>query len=499
MTNLLAGRSRKNLKVGLTLALITLLGAGLRFYGLGLQDFWHDEAATATHVSSGRLDETLASVHADNQSPLGFIISLAARNLLGEAEWALRLPSAIAGSLSIPAMYLVGRRWFGAGEALLGAALLAVLRFPLYYSQEARPYAWLFLFSLLALYYWLDLHAALQRADRLPRRSVGLYLLFGLLACYTHYFGFLSLLWQGLLLLAAAPRRAPATLGLMLAFIPGYLLWLPQMVAQFFGGRAHTHIPPPDTGTLKFHYRMLFNDAWYRTSDWLPQSVAGLFILLALVWAARRARPLLRRGDWMAVFWLPEVTLLIAWGLPVAFTYFFSLMVKPLYVPRYLIAVLIPATLLVTRGITQFRWRKAALPLALALVAFFAYDLLVRLDFYGRPNRAQADHVMRDLLAAWQAEPETLRLACASDRSVGYYGRKYGEPELVQTHACFMTELPEIDALLGVRPYRRLALAVTVSTVEPALLAEFSARYCLLEHNAYYWSDFYLYDTQPCP
>lgn len=491
--------SRAQQQIGLLLLLITLAGAALRFYKLDYQDFWHDEASTADHILSGRLDVMLAKVFADGQPPLAFFFNLAAGNLLGESEWALRLPSAIAGTLCIPAMYLVARRWFGYREALLGAALLAVLRFPIHYSQEARPYAWLLLFSLLAVYYWLELLAALRAGTPMPRRAAALYFLFGLLAAYTHYFGFLSLLWQGALLLAAAPRRASATIGLMLAFIPGYFLWLSQLVRQFTGGRAHIHIPPPNTGTLKFQYRILFNDAWYRTSDWLPQSVAGVCILLALLWCMRRAIPLLRKRDFAAIFWLPEVTLLIAWGFPIAFTYFFSLTIKPLYVARYMMAVLIPAVLLVTRGVTQSPWRKALPALAIALLAFFTYDLLARVDYYNQPSKAEAEHVMRAVLAAWQAEPETLRLACTSDHIAAYYSRKFAEPQLVQAHACSMTELSGIDSLLGVRPYRQIALAVSVSTVEPALLAEFLERYCLLEHNIYYWSDFYLYETQPCP
>src|SRR5690606_31293576 len=69
--------------------------------------------------------------------------------LFGISEAAVRLPFVIAGILSVLLVYLIAKRWFNETVALLSAAAIAFLEFPITYSQLARPYASGLLFSLL--------------------------------------------------------------------------------------------------------------------------------------------------------------------------------------------------------------------------------------------------------------------------------------------------------------------------------------------------------------
>ena len=66
------------------------------------------------------------------------------------SERAIRLPSALLGAATIPALFLLGRRWMGFGAGLTAALLLGVSEWHLVFSRQARMYVPLLLFVVLA-------------------------------------------------------------------------------------------------------------------------------------------------------------------------------------------------------------------------------------------------------------------------------------------------------------------------------------------------------------
>ncbi len=93
----------------LVLLAIMLLGAVLRFNGLGFQSLWSDELAS-WDFSNKTISQVIGGVRSDDNAPLYFLILRFAQWIIGDSEWALRFPSAFAGWLCIPAIYLFGRR-----------------------------------------------------------------------------------------------------------------------------------------------------------------------------------------------------------------------------------------------------------------------------------------------------------------------------------------------------------------------------------------------------
>ena len=75
----------------------------------------------------------------------------------------MRFPSAVAGVLSLPAIYLLGRRLAGRQVGLIAAGLLAVNPYHIWYSQEAKMYA---IVTLLAIVSALLLVEALDSNNR---------------------------------------------------------------------------------------------------------------------------------------------------------------------------------------------------------------------------------------------------------------------------------------------------------------------------------------------
>jgi uncharacterized membrane protein len=72
-------------------------------------------------------------------------------SILGTSEWSARLVPAIIGIVSIPILYFPIRMLFGSNPALLASGLMAVSPWHIYWSQNARFYILLVLFSTLSL------------------------------------------------------------------------------------------------------------------------------------------------------------------------------------------------------------------------------------------------------------------------------------------------------------------------------------------------------------
>jgi len=202
----------------LVAAAITLLAAALRFLNLGHDSLWFDEELTRQTAATG----FAAALAVRDHVPLLYWLTTAALRLLPEHEVTLRLVSALAGVVAVPLLVAFGRAVRLPRAGLWAALLLAVSPSAIRYSQEARHYSLLLLFSLLALY-WLyramsspDLsgeRTPVRRPDRstrvmdapdlsgLPRpdRSTRYWLFSGLsaaLALMTHYSAWLLLAAQ---------------------------------------------------------------------------------------------------------------------------------------------------------------------------------------------------------------------------------------------------------------------------------------------------------------
>jgi 4-amino-4-deoxy-L-arabinose transferase-like glycosyltransferase len=184
------------------LAALTLLAAALRLSTLDLQSFWYDEAFTPVHVLHASLSATLRGVvHTENSPPLWYLIEWADSRVLGDGEVALRLPSALAGTATVPVAWMIGRELAGRRAAILAAALVACNPLFVWYSQEARVYALFVLMAALAMMFF-------ARAERDPTRAnLAAFSLSASLALLTHYFAVFLLIPMALWLLLAPHRR----------------------------------------------------------------------------------------------------------------------------------------------------------------------------------------------------------------------------------------------------------------------------------------------------
>jgi mannosyltransferase len=209
------------------LGAIVLLAALLRLATLRTQSVWFDEAATWDLVRRPFGEMLRRIPDGESNPPLFYVLEWGWTRVFGDGEAGLRSLSALAGVLTVPVAYGIGRRaGFGAARVgLAAAALVAVNPLLVWFSQEARSYALATLLSAVAL---LLFQRALE--DRRGRFLAG-WAVVCALALATHYFTAFVLAPQALWLLWRHPYRRGALAAVVAVAAAGVAL-LPLLLAQ---------------------------------------------------------------------------------------------------------------------------------------------------------------------------------------------------------------------------------------------------------------------------
>jgi hypothetical protein len=160
---------------------LTVLAAALRFGTLDVQSIWLDESATMilVHRGFGGMLSHLSS--SESAPPLYYVLAWVWTRLFGLGPLGFRSLSALIGTITVPVMYAAGRR-ISPRVGLWAAGLTLVSPAMYYYSQEARAYGLLVLFSAGAFALWMS---ALERPSA---RNLAWWALLSSLAVLTHYF-----------------------------------------------------------------------------------------------------------------------------------------------------------------------------------------------------------------------------------------------------------------------------------------------------------------------
>jgi mannosyltransferase len=194
-----------------TPGILFLLALALRIYRLN-QSFWYDEVYAVTigfHASWIEMVTRMPPFV--NHHPLYALMAKPCLLLLGEKEWTVRLPSLLFGSLTPPLLYRLGARWMNHRVGLLAGLFMAVAMWPVCYSQDARGYAAMIFFSLLATDRFLVM------TDQPSRGGKALYVLSAVAAGYAHLYSLALVAAHLAAALILALRREKRVAGLRLA------------------------------------------------------------------------------------------------------------------------------------------------------------------------------------------------------------------------------------------------------------------------------------------
>jgi hypothetical protein len=211
--------------VGLSVVVMTLVAALLRIPTLGEQSIWYDEAHTML-VIHGSFSRMLSQVYSHETTPqLYFIIAWLWAHIVGYSAFAVRLISAVAGTLVVPVAFLIGRRLSSVRAGLIAAALTTLSPMLAWYSQEARAYSLMVLLSSVALLAFAELR------KEVSVRWLCLWVVSAVLALGSHYFTALALIPEAAWLLLINHRDRRIYLALLLTACAGVAL-IPELTHQ---------------------------------------------------------------------------------------------------------------------------------------------------------------------------------------------------------------------------------------------------------------------------
>jgi mannosyltransferase len=387
---------------------VLILGAAVRGHALGRFSLGNDEIH---EVRWSRLPwpEMLAAVREEGiHPPLDYFVqTLLDRS--GVPEWARRLPSVIAGVLTLGLTMFLARRWFGPAAGIAGGLLLALSPIHVRYSQEVRPYALGLMFLVASL-------ALLEAYRGKPRRAWAIgWFLCVLAAAYTLYFaGLIAALVSTAMIWAFRQtslrplwRALPLAVG---GWIVLYSPWLPVVLSA-------ARKTPSGVG------RERLDAAWAAsrlqtlgTGDWAIEPVSmgswtfWLLVAAGLLLAARS------RVAAVAAFWLVAGTV----------TQIAILQFRPHYpAARYLLPSWLAAILLAAAAAGWSRRPIAGVAALVALALILTFDVRT-LGSYFREGRPQWRDVAAFLRERVQPGERLVAANSWAYRNLGYYWSEAG-------------------------------------------------------------------------
>jgi hypothetical protein len=360
-----------------------LLGAGLRLYDLGAESYWYDEMITVRIAADG-LPAVLDSFFFRARPPLHLLLASLWMRTAGTTEFSVRYLSAFAGTASIAAIYVVGWRLFSRRVGLVGAFLMALSEFQIWYAQEGRYYALLVLLTLVSFY-------LLTRASGRSRPSAWTFLtVVNILLIFTHTFAVFTILAQGLYLAVTRWRRGRNTLlgwaisQVVVLFLasPSFYVIARDSLGGGFGPMSW--IGEPNLRVLG-ETLLIYVGSNYPSLGTVVAALGFLATVALLAWlvgAEERSRPrhplvrcLAYVADHKSHLLYLALWLACLWMLP----WLISRLVQPIYAVRYTIGASPALYLLLAVGIAA---ADTFLPTAAILGAFVILVVPGLVDYY---------------------------------------------------------------------------------------------------------------------
>lgn len=358
------------------LLLIILIGAFLRFYDIGAESLWLDEAASIREAAMS----IKGMVAHSNQPPLYFLILNLWIKLFGTGEAALRSLSAIFGIISLLLMYLIGSILFTRRIGLLACFLSAISSFHIRYSQEVRGYSLLLLLALVSYYFFIKIIKQNKKWHYIC------YLLASILLGYVHIFGLLIISSQVLFFILfwnkyrAQRVKFLSTIGIIiLAYLPlAYLLYgnVQRIVNSGFW------IPMPELNSI---LKTLMNFSGWGNAGififlvFLLLAINGFFSknLVAGKWNWRSPLESLKDMTWkIRLESIEEELLLMMWlSVSIVVPFIISKFITPIYLTKYIIGATPALYLIVAKGIGNISKKWLFYPVLIFIFLLSSFGL----------------------------------------------------------------------------------------------------------------------------
>ena len=376
-------------KLILILFLICFVGFFLRFYALGGESFWFDEKMSLYFSQNDLVSILNPPSYETHIPPLYYILLHFWVGLFGTGEFAVRSLSAVFGSLSIVALYKLGKYLFNVKVALYSSLIFAVSFFQIYFSQEARMYSLLTFTTLLSVFFFL------KSINENRLRFWVSYIIVSILMLYTHLYGIFIIAFQFFYFLFYYRTKIGYVKNCLAAFFlvaVGFSPWLIKLfgVTPYIleGYSAIAWIPEPNIILIVGTALIFCNNSvvdllvfgYSFRSIFQLEGIKKRFSKATFSGSLKRMKAYFLDSSKFSInfcfFWM---------GIPIILALSISLILQPIYLPKYLILVTPAFYLLVAKGLTKMN-RKIRYILLLILLIDSA---LISYSYYTNFNKEQ--------------------------------------------------------------------------------------------------------------
>lgn len=364
---------------------ILVLASALRLVHIGFQSPWLDEIHTLNEADP---NNSLALIYeklrmSEPHPPLYFYIIHFLFKIFGYYIEVARLFSAATGIAGVYALYLLGRELFNKRTGLIAALLLSINYFHLYYSQDARPYTFFCLFSILALY-------RLVLFIKTPSWKNAIY--YGILAAlmlYGHFFALLGLFAQYLILLYfwifSEPQNRKSFFTK--SFISGLItlvLFLPSLDLFILTTEMKNFwLDYPSEDVYTAIYKGFFGNSEVLVA------VFNILIILYFVMLFREEYSEKEATIFNNKIVFSSFLFMIWIGVMLVIPLIRSYLSLPMIVDRYFINVLPIVLIMIAAGLSHFKSSITVKTLTVLIFVFSLTSVVVIRKFYTKPYKTQ--------------------------------------------------------------------------------------------------------------
>ncbi len=382
----------------------------MRFIALGRKSFWLDEASSVAFSQFAW--PKFLHVMGTGEANMGFYyLCLHGWLHVADGDTEIRLLSVLPGVLSIPVMLALGTKLFSQRVGIFSALLLTVNACAVVYSQEARGYSMLLLFSALSCLYFLRICESGRWLD------CAAYVVFTVLAFYCHFFSVLVVAAQWCALVVLPARAVPwrrlilCAIAILSGMAPGiYVIFASH-------GNPVRWVAKPNL--LEFYHLGVFLAA--EGGKRIGAALFGLCLALLVYASIQTIQKAKTTGDPPTAFrsLFPLFWLIV----PIVLSLLLSVW-KPVFFHRFLIICLFPFLLLVSAGINFLSGAKLRRIVSVTVVVL---SLITTILSYTRV-REDWRTAVRWMLDKHGGDDLILRENPDAGTQLAYYRGQFGAP-----------------------------------------------------------------------
>jgi 4-amino-4-deoxy-L-arabinose transferase-like glycosyltransferase len=349
----------------LTLAILLFILA--RFWRLTSSCLWFDEIFSV-HAAEHSWSGLVRFVAADLVHPPLFYLLLKVWIAVGGESllWLRLFPATVSVAAIIPCVLLARELKLNTSETALAVLFLAVNGFLIKYAQEVRMYGLLFFLSACSL--WL--FVSISRSEHSSKWRWAALTLTNLLLVYTHYYGWLMVSVQLIIVLLLCRKRTRGAIISSALLILAYVPWLIELARAYDAHRVTQNIgwiPRPGLHAFAELFTLLNQPFVFQQSSAQSSFNLIIFVLMFLLFGV----PLIILGrQTLRQRWESSNHLLIllaAFGLaPIIFVAGASwLLPHSIWGTRHLVIVMTPYAILAATAVARLRpyWARVTIVL----------------------------------------------------------------------------------------------------------------------------------------